>query len=395
MCRAAGVVLDTIGRQEIYRYEKGIRTPREWLPFIAAALGVPVAELELAAAAKAAETAPATVADFLPEGDPLAPLAVRQGRRIGVGAVADLQRRIHALRLADDVIAGGDLLRPALRELRSAVRVYRESSHTEAIGRTLLQAIGELAQIVGWIASDAGRHDEADRIYRLGLSAAHTAADATLAGNILGSLAYQRTNTGDVSEGLAMACAALENTNGEAPPRARALYLDRAAWPGGHTVRAQRALAGRPPATGPRNRRRRPLPVGHPLVLHPHRPRRRLVGTLPRRRRPGHRPTTGTNCPLAAGGSLGRAAASGVGAGAGAAGRSGAGPGERPGAGPGGGAGAGPGGGAGTRPGGRAGGGAGPATRGTPRPRAGPTERAGQPQRPGLCAGHETIRAKE
>jgi len=242
-CRAADVQGDPIGRQEVSRYETGKRTPREWLPFIAAALGVPVDALKPTTGPT--EPPPPTLADYLPEGDPLAALSTRQGRRIGADTVADLQKRVHGLRLADDVIAGGDLLRPALRELRSAVRVFRESSHSETVGRSLLQAIGELAQIAGWIASDAGQHAEAERIYRLGLSAAHTAGDTTLAGNLLGSLAYQRTNTGDPREGVAMARAALENAS-EAPPRARALYLDRVAWAhtkAGEAQPAMRALS--------------------------------------------------------------------------------------------------------------------------------------------------------
>ncbi|QTT74633.1 helix-turn-helix transcriptional regulator [Streptomyces mobaraensis NBRC 13819 = DSM 40847] len=227
VCRVADVQGQPVGRQEVSRWETGKRRPREWLPFISAALGVPVEALR--ASRETVEPPPPSLTDYLPEGDPLAPLGAREGRRVGVAAVADLQRRVHGLRLADDVIAGGDLLRPALREFGSAVRLFREGTHTEAVGRSLLRVIGELAQIAGWIASDAGRHAEAERIYRLGLSAAHTAEDTTLAGNLLGSLAYQRTNTGDVQEGLGMARAALENAH-EAPPRARALYLDRVAW---------------------------------------------------------------------------------------------------------------------------------------------------------------------
>jgi hypothetical protein len=44
-CLAAGVATGTLGRQEIYRWEKAKRTPREWLPFIAKALGVTQEEL--------------------------------------------------------------------------------------------------------------------------------------------------------------------------------------------------------------------------------------------------------------------------------------------------------------------------------------------------------------
>ncbi|MFE3524207.1 hypothetical protein ACFXOD_21765 [Streptomyces sp. NPDC059161] len=144
--------------------------------------------------------------------------------------MGDLQQRVHGLRLADDVLAGGDLIRPALRELRSAVRLYREGAHTGGVGRELLRQIGELAQIAGWIASDAGQLAEAERIYRLGLSAARQAEDHTLAGNLAGSLAYQLSNTSREVEGLGLARAALDGAGSDAPPKARALYLDRVAW---------------------------------------------------------------------------------------------------------------------------------------------------------------------
>ncbi|BAC73263.1 XRE family transcriptional regulator [Streptomyces avermitilis] len=228
VCRAAGVIGDPVGRQEVSRWETGKRTPREWLPFIAAALGVSADTLRAPLAPP--EPPLPTLADFLPEGDPLSPLQGHSGRRIGMGAVEDLQQRVHGLRLADDVLAGGDLIRPALRELRSAVKLYREGSHTSEVGRQLLRQIGEVAQIAGWIASDAGQHAEAERIYRLGISAARQAEDHTLAGNIAGSLAYQLSNTGREVEGLKLARAAVNETGPDAPPKARALYLDRVAW---------------------------------------------------------------------------------------------------------------------------------------------------------------------
>ncbi|QWQ42293.1 helix-turn-helix domain-containing protein [Streptomyces sp. YPW6] len=228
VCRVAGVQGDPVGRQEISRWEIGKRTPREWLPFLAAALGV---SPEVLTGPQAPTEPPLpTLADYLPEGDPLAPLSAREGRRIGMGQVGDLQQRVHGLRLADDVLAGGDLIRPALRELRSAVRLYREGAHTGEVGRELLRQIGELAQIAGWIASDAGQHAEAERIYRLGLSAARQAEDHTLAGNLAGSLAYQLSNVGREVEGLDLARAALHGAGSDAPPKARALYLDRVAW---------------------------------------------------------------------------------------------------------------------------------------------------------------------
>lgn len=228
VCRVAGVQGEPVGRQEVSRWETGKRTPREWLPSIAAALGVPVDALTSPQAP--AEPPLPTLADYLPADDPLAPLSTRTGRRIGMEQVGDLQQRVHGLRLADDVLAGGDLIRPALRELRSAVKLYRESSQSEKVGRELLCQIGELGQIAGWIASDAGQHSEAEQIYRLGLSAARQAENHTLTGNLAGSLAYQLSNTGREVDGMQLAHAALDVAGTGAPAKARALYLDRVAW---------------------------------------------------------------------------------------------------------------------------------------------------------------------
>lgn len=240
---ASGV--PTLTRGDVSRWERGRRTPRHWLPFLAVVLAVPREELEAATVAgeePAVPAVPRTVADFLPPGDPLAPLATRSGRQIGASTVADLAARVHGLRLADDVVYGRDLIGPALRELESAVTLYRQTTHTETVGRELLSVIGELAQIAGWVASDAGEHAEAERIYRLGLSAAQTAQDRTLAGQLLGSLAYQVANVGDAREAVRMAVAAASTAGPDAPPRARALFLDRVAWAHAKAGDAQPAM---------------------------------------------------------------------------------------------------------------------------------------------------------
>ncbi|KIF71449.1 XRE family transcriptional regulator [Streptomyces sp. AcH 505] len=238
VCRAARVPLDTLKRNDIYRYEKGLRTPREWLPAIAQAFDVPIAEFR--AAMEPSPQQPASVADFLPDGDPLAPLKTRQGKRVGMNDVTDLAGRVHGLRLADDVLAGGDLIAPALRELRSAVRLYREGSHTEAIGSALLAQIGELSQIAGWIAADAGQRQEAERIYQLGLSAARQAMDPTLVGNLAGSLAYMWSNNGQAEKAVELVRAGITDN---APAKARALHWDRVAWAHTQAQQGREAIA--------------------------------------------------------------------------------------------------------------------------------------------------------
>ncbi|WP_435133046.1 transcriptional regulator [Actinacidiphila sp. bgisy144] len=160
----------------------------------------------------------------------MAPLSAPQGRRIGAETVADLAARVHALRLADDVLSGGDLIEPAFRALHAGVRLHREAAFSERTGRALLVQIGELAQIAGWIASDAGRHSDAERAYTLGISAARQAGDRPLVANLAGSLAYQHSNTGREREGIDLAHAAVDEAGPDAPPKTRALFLDRVAW---------------------------------------------------------------------------------------------------------------------------------------------------------------------
>ncbi|TDB79142.1 XRE family transcriptional regulator [Actinomadura sp. KC216] len=248
LCRISRTA--SVTRHEVSRWERDERVPDVWLPALATALGVPLDTLERGAAHARGEhigagtRSPAeALAYFLPDHDvELGPLASETGRRVGASAATALADRAHSLRLADDVIAGGDLLAPALRELDGAVRLYRETTHSEETGRSLLSSIGEIAQIKGWIASDAGEHDQAARAYRLGVSAAREAGDFALVGNLAGSLAYQLSNTGREDDGLGLAHAALEEAGPDAPAKARALYLDRVAWAHTKACEAQPAM---------------------------------------------------------------------------------------------------------------------------------------------------------
>ncbi|MFE9251335.1 helix-turn-helix domain-containing protein [Streptomyces sp. NPDC007088] len=246
LCAVSGA--QSITRNEVSRWERGERVPDVWLPAFAQVFGVPLRELEQAAAYARGDvqaTLPgvaATLADLLPDGDALEPLVTPRGRRIGTTTVDGLAARVHGLRLADDVLSGGDLIAPAFRELRAAVRLYRESEHSEETGRGLLVQIGELGQIAGWIASDAGRGDDAEHAYRLGLSAARQAGDAPLVAQLAGSLAYHLTNSGREREGLELAKAAVREAGPDAAATTRALFLDRVAWAHTRAGEAQPAL---------------------------------------------------------------------------------------------------------------------------------------------------------
>jgi transcriptional regulator with XRE-family HTH domain len=247
LCRNSGVT--SVTRNEISRWERGERLPDTWLPTLADVLGVPAIDLENAAAYARGEPAarlPEPLADLaalLPDdAEQLEPLAHGHGRVVGMDGVAALAARVEALRRADDVLAAGELVGPAFQELAAAVDLFRESTHVDDVGRALLVQVGELAQIAGWIASDAGRHVQAEHAYQLGASAARHAGDAQLLTHVVGSLAYQRANTGQERDAVDLVEAVVAEAGPNIHPTARALALDRVAWARTRAAQPQDAI---------------------------------------------------------------------------------------------------------------------------------------------------------
>lgn len=151
------------------------------------------------------------------------------GRCVGESLIASLEARVVELRHLDDVIGGGDLWPLIRRELTEARGVVETARYTENVGRRLLTVVGELSQLAGWVASDAGQFPEAQRVYLNGVEAARDAGDPGLAGQLLSSLSYQVANVGDPSDAALLARSAVKGAE-TATPRVRALLLERVAW---------------------------------------------------------------------------------------------------------------------------------------------------------------------
>jgi tetratricopeptide (TPR) repeat protein len=216
--------------RRIKAYEAGEHRPNDpYRLLYCRVFGMEEAELFSTSTEQHLRDSAEVLAELLP-GDLSSQVTALAGRRAGIHVVADLSARVHGLRLADDVLGANDLLAPAFRELHTAVRLYRESIHGEDVRQGMLTAIGEFAQIAGWIASDAGHHERASRTYLMGISAAREAGDGTLESNLLGSLAYQVADVGDSSEAVRLARDAVRAAGPDAPPRGRALSWDRLAW---------------------------------------------------------------------------------------------------------------------------------------------------------------------
>ncbi|GAA4864254.1 helix-turn-helix transcriptional regulator [Saccharopolyspora cebuensis] len=153
----------------------------------------------------------------------------RAGRRIGGSDVAGLEARVVELRHLDDVVSSADLLPVITGELARAERLADDASCTEAIGRRLFTALGELYQLAGWVADDAGNHADARRHYLTGVRAANNAHDRVLGAQLLSSLSYQIANVGDPVDASLLARTAVRGADG-ATPVVRTLLLERAAW---------------------------------------------------------------------------------------------------------------------------------------------------------------------
>lgn len=217
----------TVTRHDISRWERGVRTPRPfWLRHLVAAL----------------DTDPATLTGSTDSTDEAIRLAhewlvtrppqirhVGAGRRVGMESAQAVERRVVELRRLDDKLGGLDTLPLVERELAAIEHVLIETSYTEVTGRRLLRAVGELAQVAGWVASDAGQYARAQRHYLKGVRAAHAAGDQLVAANLLSSLAYQVANVGRPREAALLAATAVRGAEA-ATGRVRALLLERVAW---------------------------------------------------------------------------------------------------------------------------------------------------------------------
>ncbi len=142
-------------------------------------------------------------------------IEVHAGRRIGEELLGRIERRVEYLRRLDDFIGGGDSYQLVRRELDVTARLLKGAAYTETLGKRLLKAAGELSQVAGWIAVDAGQHAAAIRHYATGIHAAHAAGDPLLAANLVSLLSYLYANADNPYEAVLLAHTA-ERALGEA-----------------------------------------------------------------------------------------------------------------------------------------------------------------------------------
>lgn len=141
VCRAAGISDAPVGRQEISRYEIGKRTPREWLPFLAQALGVTVRTL------KEPYCAPEVANQKLPC------LDGARGEDFALG-IREISRRLIAL---DNEMLGLPIADSAARSFKVVHRRLGNGDYASEHEREIQAAAAELAEIAGWALFNEGK----------------------------------------------------------------------------------------------------------------------------------------------------------------------------------------------------------------------------------------------
>jgi Helix-turn-helix domain len=119
--------------------------------------------------------------------------------RVTASHVKYLQACLNSLYHRDEKVGGTALLRPTLRQLHRARRMLKESRYTDAVGRDLLVAVGEIAVCAGWLAFDASDVPLARKLLSEARLLASDAGSTTLSTHVLIELSGQASFAARVS----------------------------------------------------------------------------------------------------------------------------------------------------------------------------------------------------
>jgi transcriptional regulator with XRE-family HTH domain len=122
---------------------------------------------------------------------PTAVLRGLDGGRIGIEVTAWADEQVETLSRLDDLLGGVQVLRLAEGDMNLLLMLRKQATYEQATARSLNLAIAQVARLAGWLASDAGYHDAAQRYWQIGIEASRSAGDHDFAAHLLAYLALQ------------------------------------------------------------------------------------------------------------------------------------------------------------------------------------------------------------
>lgn len=143
--------------------------------------------------------------------------------------IDQVEQNLPLLQLLDDEHGGARHLAYVGAQFRAVALLLHEGGHSAYATTRLFHALGEVGQLAGWMAFDAGDHGLAQRYLVTALRAAHQVNDRPLAAHILADLAFQAAGREHPADAVALGEAAARTSEG-APNGVRASVLSRLAY---------------------------------------------------------------------------------------------------------------------------------------------------------------------
>jgi tetratricopeptide (TPR) repeat protein/transcriptional regulator with XRE-family HTH domain len=250
-------------RQQVYRWERGLRVPRVWLPFIEQVLNIDLSEENGGQFADtvtavmllggsdvdrrqflAASAAVGLAALDLPDAEAVTRRANRPGPvAVGMGEVTAVRTMTTTLGDAASELGGGHARHLAVRYLTVDVKRWLDGRYTEKTGRELFAATSELVHLIGWMARDEGNQGLSQKYHLHSYRLAAEAGENELAATALRGLADQAIDLGHIPTAVRLAEACEQRGRKLANPKALAYYRNTyaraAAADGDHTTAAK------------------------------------------------------------------------------------------------------------------------------------------------------------
>jgi transcriptional regulator with XRE-family HTH domain len=128
--------------------------------------------------------------------------------RIGATEIEQIRTATREFESWGATYGGGLVRETVMGQLRCSAGLLKATC-PERLRPELLSAVGDLADVAGYLAVDANAHEEGRRVYRFALFCAEQAHDWPLRAEVLSSMAKQAIWTGQPDDGLTFAEQAL------------------------------------------------------------------------------------------------------------------------------------------------------------------------------------------
>jgi hypothetical protein len=147
-------------------------------------------------------------------------------RRVGATDIEQVRTVTRVFESWGCSYGGAPIREAAMGQLRSSASLLNATC-SDRLRPELFSAVGDLADMAGYIAVDANVHEEGRRAYRFALACAEEAEDWPLRAEVLSSMAKQAIWTGQPDEGLTLAEHALVRPDRLTPAVRALLHTDR------------------------------------------------------------------------------------------------------------------------------------------------------------------------